>query len=72
MAGITVAFLAGFGVQSISDAKLCISFADVGGALVTGVLVLLLLGARAAGATTSTSPAEPLETTPSRSGPQAD
>jgi hypothetical protein len=72
MAGITVAFLAGFGVQSISDAKLWISFTDVGGALATGVLVLLLFGARATEAKTSTRPAESLETTPPRSGPRAD
>lgn len=63
MAGIGVAFLTAFLGQALSNARLWISIADLGGALATGVLVALLLGARIAKTRTSTTAAESLETT---------
>jgi hypothetical protein len=71
MACITVAFLTAFVVQSASDAKMWISFADLDGAFATGVLAVLLLGARAAKERTATSLAESLETTPSEARPSS-
>lgn len=71
MAGIAVAFLAAFVVQSVSEAKMWISLADLGGAFWTGMLAVLLLRARAAEERITTIPPESSERTPAGSSPTA-